>query len=242
MGTAVSFTSLEDLRSSALIPACEWLRWVEATFSTFLEESQINQIHRGSLSAADAHPLVVEVLDLCDDLFVRSNGIFDPYARGRLDPAGVVKGWAIERTASILRREGVENFTINGGGDVVTRGRRTIHDAWRSGVRHPVRANEIVRVVEHREGLEAIATSGTYERGHHIADTRTGSGLGLAPSCLSATVTGPSLLWADAYATIVFILGVDGLAWLADQGDEYEGYVIVDEFGATSTPGFPPSV
>jgi FAD:protein FMN transferase len=241
MGTVVSFTSETELRPSAMIPACEWLHWVESTFSTFLEDSQINQIHRGSLPVADAHPLVVEVLDLCDDLFVRSDGIFDPYARGRLDPAGVVKGWAIERTASVLRREGVENFTINAGGDVVTRGRRTPYDAWRSGVRHPMRADEIVRVVEHREGFEAIATSGTYERGRHIADTRTGSGLGSAPSCLSATVAGPSLLWADAYATIVFILGVDGLAWLAEQGDGYEGYVIVDELGATSTVGFPPS-
>ena len=34
------------------------------------------------------------------------------------------------------------------------------------------------------------------------------------------TVVGPSLTWADAYATAAYVLGLDGLDWVAD----HDGY------------------
>jgi thiamine biosynthesis lipoprotein len=60
----------------------------------------------------------------------------------------------------------------------------------------------------------AVATSGLYERGGHIVDPRTG----LVPTGLrSVTVIGPTLAFADAYATAAFAMGEAGLAWVADQ-------------------------
>ena len=58
----------------------------------------------------------------------------------------------------------------------------------------------------------AVATSGTYERGEHIRDPHTGrppAGL------LSLSVVGPSLTWADAYATTGFAMGLAGIGWVA---------------------------
>ena len=34
------------------------------------------------------------------------------------------------------------------------------------------------------------------------------------------TVTGPNLTWADAFATTAFVMGLDGLAWVA----RFDGY------------------
>ena len=102
MGMPVSFTlAPADASPDGSAPrvVCEWLHWVDATFSTFRDDSEVSRIHQGSLPADRAHPLVRDVLDLCDDLYLRSDGIFDPYARGRLDPAGLVKGWAVERAS-----------------------------------------------------------------------------------------------------------------------------------------------
>ena len=52
----------------------EWLHWVDATFSTFKDDSQISRLNRGELALADAHPEVIAVLDRCDTaiLFVAS--------------------------------------------------------------------------------------------------------------------------------------------------------------------------
>lgn len=37
---------------------------------------------------------------------------------GRLDPTGLVKGWAIEQASQLLRQHGAVNHAVNGGGDV----------------------------------------------------------------------------------------------------------------------------
>ena len=45
---------------------------------------------------------------------------------------------------------------------------------------------------------------------------------------ISATVVGPNLALADAYATAVFVMGLEGLEWVEAQ-DGYEAYVITDD-------------
>ena len=47
-----------------------------------------------------------------------------------------------------------------------------------------------------------LATSGTAARGAHILDPRSGS---MVQRSGSATVWGPSLLWADVWATALFV-------------------------------------
>ena len=232
MGTVVTFDVVDDLDPAALEPALDWLVWMEDTFSTFRPTSEVSRIQRGELDPAKSHPLVQEVLDSCDDLFVRSNGVFDPHAKGRLDPSGLGKGWAIERTAILLEDSGAANFTINAGGDIAVRGRQSDGTPWRTGIRHPDAESVIVKVIEHGRTPAAIATSGLYERGAHVIDPRKGAAAG---GCRSATVLGTDLTWADAYATIVLILGIDGLGWLHDQPGEHRAYVILDDGTAVST-------
>ncbi|MEQ1787672.1 MAG: FAD:protein FMN transferase, partial [Acidimicrobiales bacterium] len=41
----------------------------------------------------------------------------------------------------------------------------------------------------------------------------------------SATVVGPDLATADAYATAVFVMGIDGLDWIESQPG-YDAYLI----------------
>ena len=83
-----------------------------------------------------------------------------------------------------------------------------------------------------RCSTSATARSGGYERGDHIVDPRTGR----APhELLSLTVVGPSLTYADAYATIGFVLGLDGLAWV-DAQDGYGAYAITVDRRSVWTP------
>ena len=55
----------------------------------------------------------------------------------------------------------------------------------------------------------AVATSGAYERGDHVRDPFTGLP---ASGVLSITVVGPSLTFADAYATAALAMGPTGLS------------------------------
>jgi thiamine biosynthesis lipoprotein len=85
----------------------------------------------------------------------------------------------------------------------------------------------------------AIATSGAYERGEHVRDPFTGK----APDgVLSVTIVGPSLTYADAYATAAFAMGKTGLAWVAGLAGYAGCTITADPDGSNGrlawTPGF----
>jgi FAD:protein FMN transferase len=214
MGTAMSI-DLRDpgVEDEAVETAFDWLREVDARFSTYQHQSEISRLGRGELTVEECHPDVGEVLLLCEDLREETAGVFNAWRcrrDGRLDPSGVVKGWAVERAAGILERAGAQNFCINAGGDVVCRGEPESGRAWRIGIRHPREAGVVAAVLSGSD--LAVATSGAYERGDHIVDARTGLP---SRSLLSLTVAGPSLTMADAYATAGFAMGEAGVAWVA---------------------------
>jgi len=66
---------------------------------------EISWIDAGTLALADADPAVRDVLALCEEAEAATGGAFrawrpDATGRVRLDPAGLVKGWAVERAAT----------------------------------------------------------------------------------------------------------------------------------------------
>jgi FAD:protein FMN transferase len=207
MGMPVRAVVRDAVEPAALDEVFSWLRWVDATFSPFDPRSEISRWGRGELALRDAHPLVREVLARCERLRQETGGAFDIRFRRDAppDPCGLVKGWAIERAGARLAAAGARDFCLDAGGDVLVRG-----GPWRIGIRHPRRRDRLAGVLTLREG--AVATSGAYERGPHIRDPRTGRP---PAGVLSATVVGPDLGTADAYATAAFARGPEGAAWTA---------------------------
>src|SRR3954452_14435857 len=118
-------------------PAFAWLREVDATFSTYRDDSDISRLDRGEITVADCRPEIDEVLSRCLALERETRGFFSVRPAGRLDPSGLVKGWAVARAADRLAAAGAADFCINAGGDIVARGRPAPDRLWRVGVRHP---------------------------------------------------------------------------------------------------------
>jgi thiamine biosynthesis lipoprotein len=213
-------------------PAFAWLQQVDATFSTYRDDSDIARLDRGELTIAECRAEVDEVLTRCASLERETGGSFSVRPAGRLDPSGLVKGWAVDGAAERLVAAGAEDFCINAGGDVLARGRPQPDRRWRVGVRHPEDPAALAAVVA-VEDL-AVATSGAYERGAHIVDRHTGK----APSgLLSVTIVGPDLATADAYATAAFAKGLDGPAWTATLRG-YDALCITTDHCVLSTAGF----
>lgn len=240
MGMAVSIDVHDDVDGRpGLDEVVAWLHHVDQTFSTYLDTSEITRLGRGELDLADASDEVAVILGRCEQLRTETGGVFDAFAVSApngtmLDPSGLVKGWSVEKAAHLLEAHGLANFCMNAGGDVVVRGRPRPDPIWRIGIRHPDDPFRLAAVVEAGASL-AVATSATYERGAHIIDPRTGQP---TTEIASATVVGPDLTLADAYATVLFVLATDGVAWLGDI-DGYEGMVIDHDGRVASSPGFP---
>jgi FAD:protein FMN transferase len=237
MGTVVSFAVLPgDLTDaelcSALEAACAVLHRAEAVFSTWDPQSAVSRLRRGAAGPGPLPAEVAEVTALCQLARDVSGGWFDPWALpGGYDPTGLVKGWAVDGALAALRQAGVPAAIVNGGGDLAAFGSPAPRQRWRAGIRHPWQPNALAAVVE--VGA-AVATSGTYERGAHLVDPRTGRP---GSRAASATVTGPSLALADALATALAVGGdaaLDAVAAL----ESYDGYLIRPDGSEASTVGF----
>ena len=243
-GTAIGVDVRDDTDASEAIAGIfAWFGCVDDLFSTWRDDTEIVRVARGALTRDDAGAEVREVLDLCDELRTFTHGAFDiSFAshagvaprpgRAALDPSGVVKGWALERAAVLLRSRGLHNFSVNAGGDVITRGCAARGELWRVGIQHPWERLAVAAVVVGND--LAVATSGQYEQPDHIVVPQTGKP---ATGLTAVTVIGPDLARCDAYATAAMVMGDDGMAWIAGV-DDYAAMGITDDRTVVTTAGF----
>jgi thiamine biosynthesis lipoprotein len=225
----------EDEAGAALEALFDWLRSVDATFSTFKEDSEISRINSGRLRREDAQPQVRRVLERCELLQQETDGYFDMRTpAGSIDPAGLVKGWAVDRAAAILDNAGFHNYAVSAGGDMRVLGRAVPDLAWRVGIQHPQDRQRVAAVIETTD--LAIATSGAYARGDHVWDPHSGR----APvGILSVTVVGPELAMADAYATAALAMGPERAPHWTARLHGYEAMTILADETVFKTGGFP---
>jgi thiamine biosynthesis lipoprotein len=221
-----------NARHAAFDEVFEDFTLLDQTFSPFIRESAVSMINRGELRPDDAGQLVNRAIHLCHLYEQATDGYFSAWIDGRFDPSGLIKGWAIDRACSILDRNGCNNYYVDAGGDVQTRGRNANGGPWRVGIRHPVERDKVVRVVL-ASGL-AVATSGTYEKGEHILDPHSGKPVN---AWLSFTVAGSDILQADVFATACFAMGTAGLEFVSHVAG-YEAYAIDNDLQASYTSGF----
>lgn len=205
----------------AIAEVVAWLHRVDAVFSAYRPDSDVSRMQRRELQVVDADPEIAAVLALCAQVQAETLGFFTAMPHGKIDPTGLVKGWAIERASQILRGRGALNHAVNGGGDLQLAGEAAPGRAWNVGIADPRDHTRVATIVSGRDF--AVATSGTAERGRHILDPFTDRPA--AGGFMSASVAGPSLTRADAYATAAFVMGRHALEWV-DTIAEYEALLI----------------
>jgi thiamine biosynthesis lipoprotein len=233
MGMPILVDVRDDGGEQAVERLFDWFRWVDATFSTYKEETEISRLNRGELALGDASRELRAVLARCEELRGETDGYFDVRATGSLDPSGFVKGWSVDRGADLLEAAGLRNYAINAGGDIRLGGRGVPDLDWRVGIEHPLERDKVAAVLELNDG--AVATSAAYARGEHVVNPHTGR----APSgVLSVTITGPELATADAYASAAFAMGLAGPKWTARLRG-YQALTILADERVLSTGGFP---
>jgi thiamine biosynthesis lipoprotein len=136
------------------------------------------------------------------------DSVFFDLSATRIDLGGIAKGFVIKWLGALVRDNGVNDFLISAGGDIIVSGRRPDGAPWRVGVRHPRRPDELIDAIPVVSG--AVFTSGDYERFrisddgrryHHIFDPSTGFPCG---KNRSLTIRAPDPVRADILSTGLF--------------------------------------
>lgn len=163
--------------------------------------------------------------------------------RMQLSFSAIAKGYACDVIAALLEREGVENYMVEIGGEVASKGLNPVGRCWRIGINRPEDdttglKNDITQKVD-LCGRKGMATSGNY-RNFHIRDGKKYShtidphtGYPSEQTILSASIIASDCVTADAYATAFMAMGVNAACRMAEMIPEIEYYLIYsDEKGA----------
>lgn len=227
-----------DIRSGArqerlIHGVFDYFHHVDEIFSTFKSWSEISRFNRGEIPPENLSTELTEVIRLCEETYQQSYGYFSHIYDGKVQPLGLVKGWAIHKAALFLRQEGVKDFYIDAGGDVEIGGLAEQGVPWSVGIRDPFHREAIVKKLFITDG--GVATSGTYIRGSHIYNPKTNRPADA--DIVSLTVIGPNVYEADRFATAAFAMGKTGIDFIASVPG-LEGYQINSRGIATYTRGF----
>lgn len=138
-----------------------------------------------------------------------------------LDFGGLVKEYAADRVAQLLREQGARGGLVDLGGDIAVVGPQPDGSAWRVGIRDPRQRERALAVIELDRG--GLATSGDYERGmtldgvrySHLLDPLSGWPV---RSAASVSVAAPLCLLAGTASTSAMLMGEGAEAWLRELG------------------------
>ncbi|MBR1838648.1 MAG: FAD:protein FMN transferase [Bacteroidaceae bacterium] len=155
-------------------------------------------------------------------------------ARVALDLGAIAKGYAVDRLAAYLAAQGITNYMVEIGGEVVAHGVNDQGKPWTVGIIEPTtegaRLGTIHRVVT--LGTGAMATSGNYlnfyqqgaKKVAHTIDPRTA--MPIQRNIISATVLAEDCATADAFATAFMVLGLDSAQRVLNDNPALRAYLI----------------
>lgn len=234
MGMPITIEIVDSVSSSQDLEDCfKIFTEVDARFSTYKPTSEISQINGGMIPLSQQSDEMKEIFRLAEQTRKETNGFFSIRHKGKIDPSGIVKGWAIQQVATHLKRSGFKNFYVDAGGDIQTSGKNEQKEQWKIGIRNPFNRDENVKVIA-GENI-AVATSGTAIRGQHIYNPfETERPI---TDIVSLTIVADDILDADRFATAAFAMGKSGIEFI-EKMHGLEGYMIDKDGIATYTSGF----
>lgn len=169
----------------------------------------------------------------------------------RFDFNAIAKGYTIDRLGRMLDNKHIDNYLVELGGEVLTKGINEISaKPWTVGIDDPENnENRGGAAIIHLRN-KAMASSGNYRK--FRVDEKTGkkyvhtinpkTGYTKNSNVLSVTVVAKHCMQADAFATAFMAMDLEDSKSLLGNKDNLEAYIIyLDESGETQefmTPGF----
>ncbi|BCW60593.1 FAD:protein FMN transferase [Arthrobacter sp. StoSoilB20] len=208
MGTVVSLTvagsTWADAAQDELESAVEVVQGVftelDRTFSLYRPASEASRLARGELTLAYASGSMQDLYAEASEWRLATEGAFSAERPdGILDLSGIVKAHAAREAALSLGALGLHNWCLNAGGDVLVSGHpgHATQEPWLTGIVDPLDRRALLGAFP-LESANALATSGSAERGHHIWAVG-----GNRSGFIQVSVAAADIVTADVLATAI---------------------------------------
>tara|TARA_B100000575_G_scaffold284406_1_gene278404 strand:- start:727 stop:1728 length:1002 start_codon:yes stop_codon:yes gene_type:complete len=135
-----------------------------------------------------------------------------------IDFNAIAKGYSVDLIKDLLIRKNSENFLVEVGGELITRGVNEKNERWKVAIQNPIEMSSFFSEISLDD--MALATSGNYRK--YRVDPETGvryahivnpiNGESMSNNVLSASVISSSCIVADAWATALMLMNpIDAL-------------------------------
>ncbi len=168
---------------------------------------------------------------------ILSNGIFQKdFSETQIDFNAIAKGYTLDRVAVFFDNNGIDNYLIEIGGEIVAKGKKINGKVWRIGIDDPKQGGEEERPLTAIIDItnKALATSGNYrkfrldsltgEKYVHTINAKTG--FTSRSNMLSASVMAKNCTLADGYATTFMAMGLEETKAFLAKHPEIDAYLI----------------
>jgi len=132
--------------------------------------------------------------------------------RSKIDLGGIAVGYALDRAAAILEREGVTQALINHSGDIIALDAPPDGGKWHCAIPNPGNLNELIH--EFTIERQAVSTSGSYEKfvsfeGQRYGHIMTPFNGRPSEQLLSTTVIADRAIASDGLSTALFTMSAE---------------------------------
>ena len=164
-----------------------------------------------------------------------------------LDFNAIAQGYSADLLADFLDQRNIQDYMVEMGGEVKTKGKNAEGERWRLGIDKPIEdaKSRTLSAILSLEN-EALATSGNYRKFYeengvkysHTIDPI--SGYPVTHTLLSASVVAKTSMEADGYATAFMVIGLEKAKLILESNAELDALLIYADstgaFQAYTTP------
>ena len=155
-----------------------------------------------------------------------------------LDVNAIAQGYSVDVVGSFLERLGINNYLVEIGGEVRTKGTKAEGQSWKIAVDKPRDGNFIpgndIQTIISLSG-KSLATSGNYRKFYeedgikysHTIDPR--NGYPVMHNLLSVTIVADDCMSADAIATACMVMGLEDAKNFLISRQDFEGYLVYSD-------------
>ncbi len=187
--------------------------------------------------------LIDSILNLVgmNKISIEGNHLIKENPGTSIDVNAIAQGFSVDVIAEYFDELQMENYMIEIGGELITKGKNAKGIDWRVGIDRPEYGNIFpgadLKAIVSLSG-KALATSGNYRKFYedngvkysHSINPKTG--YPVRHELLSATIITTNCMLADAYATACMVIGLEKSKTLIEKADGVEAYLIYgDEVG-----------
>ena len=151
-----------------------------------------------------------------------------------IDYNAIAQGYSVDLLGGFLEKNGIENYLVDVGGEVLAKGVKPDDNHWVVGIERPSEEIDSERKLKATLKIsnKAIATSGNYRKFYEVDGVRYShtinpkTGYPVKHSLLSATVMADSAAIADAFATAFMVMGLQKAKLFLESHPGMEAYFI----------------